>query len=293
MLARHDALVLFARLLQLDGMHRLWQRNRRRLNMTGRTVLLISAVLVIGAVLYTGSYRRQVHAQAAHGAFTVELETRNLDQPGGMVTERRTIARRTDGTEAWQSTYPTHPEIGAMGKVVHSDGTMLVMVHAAQAIQTGRETADALKMRMERLTNHPADCAYPGEHVVRGDTIEGVHVYQITNPSAATHQQPVLVTEWRAPELGCQTLRAIGVKRTPEGGGYVPYWETRVVPGSLKTSEPDSHWFAQPAGYHEMPPGEVRHTLEHSMHAQACAECASQDAAEDDAYMRSHGRLQH
>lgn len=255
-----------------------------------KTTLIASAVILAGASVFELAYVRQVHAQARHDAFTMEVVTTTYDEKaGGLETlEDRTIARRADGSEAWEVRYPQHPEWGIFSRVEMADGRAMTVWHSAQMVMTGKRTPAQLASRLDVLRNHPDNCAFGGEKVIGEKTIEGIPTYVIGPSRVGT--QAVLIKEARAPSLGCQALSDDTAKRIA-GGEYAADTQTRIVPGSLKLGEPEARFFTVPANYTEGRPSEARQKYEEILHTGACAQCAASDAKVDQRYAEAHARL--
>lgn len=211
-------------------------------------LLILSMVLGIACVVLPRSHR--AHAESSHPIavpFTLETETYSFSKgkAQGELISRDLTARRADGTTATVSTlFPGQPHQRSIRVIRYPDGRELRLADAiaAKTVESWRRD---VPRRAQLLVNPPADCVFAGwEKFIKKDTVLGHTVDMVRHGFADT--------EWRARDLGCQTIESRnGYKH---GDGLLLDGETRAV--VLKLGGPSPRLFDDGRNYAELKPSD-------------------------------------
>lgn len=247
-----------------------------------RKVIWSALVFALAAALFylgrTETFSVRAQAAITVTPFTAQLITVSYkDNSKGLVTEQRTMVRRSDGSEAIMGTSPLQPSAPAIRRIDLIDGHTGMFADWIMSKMTGRKPSKEVAARKAYLSNPPVNCVNPAggfESLLGTDTLLGLQVYKIQASKAGA---PFNTTQWRAPGLACYALRTEMFK--PDGSPYVQQYATFVQVG-----EPGSVLFDSGSTYSEMKPSEMRKTIFSRMGVDEsnCASCFS-DISKDDA----------
>jgi hypothetical protein len=137
----------------------------------------------------------------------------------------------------------------------------------------------ALQQIKQRLFNPPESCASPAETLTRSDNLENQPVAVVTHISEPLGFK---VVDWRAPALGCQSLRYTTYERQPDGSFSV---RTEGKTVTMELGEPDPALFEEPAGYREMKPSETEQALARKYHIALTTDLLRLEDIMDKAYL--------
>ncbi len=151
------------------------------------------------------------------------------------LTEQRTVAVRSDGSEVWVGTFPNKPEAGVLRKVMWSDGRAATIVE-----KLGIKMSQYLPLHLQRSREKAAtaagpDCRFGNETSGGAIEILGVKTAVSHRQSSATKRDTV----WRALEYGCAVM-AIRYEVLDQGT-----WKLQVeaVPVFFRDGEPARELF--------------------------------------------------
>lgn len=193
--------------------------------------------------------------------FVLETEVYGFENdPHGALGIKTTFARRSDG--AFVRVENVGPlKLGITGRMIRfMDGRSMTVVDAFKTKTTWSPVrADQLeRFNAQRLRGSP-DCLRVAGEVRSGhDILAGQHVVVVRNDQLGGGSYVTRETDWRAPELGCQTLTYRVEDQKPDGT-----WRllTEGRSASLRLEEPDPKLFDQGADYAEAKPSEVHRKI--------------------------------
>ncbi|HWC01077.1 MAG TPA: hypothetical protein VG672_30435 [Bryobacteraceae bacterium] len=256
---------------------------RRFLIWSASSLLLIAATYIVANHI---TYRTMAHAAVIAHPFTVEQWTYSYSSTPPQVTEKRTFARRSDGSEVTVSVHPATPKLGVIRKLEWGDGATITLADAIMAKTSSWLKREDLAAKKQRLQNPPPKCAFPGEQVIGQETLSGVSVWRVVRELPDRR-----LSEWRASEYACQAIRALGETRSPDGS-YKRQFEATLV--YLQPGEPDPLLFASGNQYKEMPPSEAKRNALRNMGLDEvkCPTCfdSNWDSEMDAAYRKRQER---
>lgn len=249
-----------------------------------KRVQILSGIAVVLVALGVFSFQKNratqtinVHASSIRVApFSAELRT---FKPDGTVTEIRTTARKSDGTEAQIFAIGNGKFVGR--RVTEVNGRMTSFFDSVAGKTTQSAAANETAFRTENLTHPPENCTYPYESYLGTETVAGFAAAKVQRKGEME------TISWRAPELNCFQVRA---RLVFKGQPFLSVEPTYVVRG-----EPDPALFATKAEYREMRPSELRKAvLKHygvRDDAAACPACDPKwDEKADASYLSSSGK---
>jgi hypothetical protein len=192
--------------------------------------------------------------------FVLETEVYGFENdPHGGLGIKTTFARRSDG--AFVRVENVGPlKLGITGRMIRfMDGRSVTVVNAFKMKTTWSPVrVDQLeRFNAQRLRGSPDCLRTAGEVRIGADTLAGQFVVVVRNDQLGGSYVR-RVTDWRAPELGCQTLK-YRVEDQKADGTWRLMTEGRLV--SLKLEEPDPKLFDQGADYAEAKPSDVHRKI--------------------------------
>jgi hypothetical protein len=218
---------------------------------------LCGASLVIALSFYGAkhaTYHIKAYAQITATPFVAETDFYEFrSNPQGNLFLKQVVARRSDGSTA-QVTSRGPIWSASMRKVTFMNGSTVAafdFVSARTSFQMKPQELAALK---EKLTNSPVDCAYRNdEQIIDRQRLFGqefiVHQHFIS-----FNQEQQRVSEWLAPQLGCEHLGYRIEAKQPDGS-YKLVTESRLI--SLEMKEPEPAFFDPAANFDEVLPSEI------------------------------------
>ena len=206
------------------------------------------------------SYARGQNVEGKVTPYVLDTEVYGFENdPHGAVGIKTTFARRSDGaTVRVESIGPL--KLGLTGRrITFMDGRSMTVVDAFRTKTTWppvRPQALA-SFNARRLRGTPNCVRSPEETVLALDRLAGQNVVVIRSELP---QGPVLrrETDWRAPDLGCQTLTYRVEDQKPDGSWWLRT-EGKLV--SLRLEEPDAKLFDDGASYTEAKPSDIEKRL--------------------------------
>jgi len=262
------------------------------MSMNSKQKSLLAVLAAAGCVLLYGLSRqltisRIAHAQVATVAFTVEQWSFGSD---GKLTESRTTARRSDGSEAVIS---HHPETAPARQILNPDGSTATFFNDFKAKWSYYKTSQERAHRAQLIQHPPVDCVeMPGaEKVLVSDPDLLYGISGLVPDDLGTKAIPVIRetgtwrhVEMRAPSLGCFPLAVIHEVKSKQD--WTPLLEVKAI--YLKIAEPDPILFARSDEYKEMKPSELRKEAlrKQGVTAEQCPTCfkSNWDVQADAAY---------
>ena len=199
------------------------------------------------------------HAQVSAVPFTIEQWTFGSD---GKLTESRTTARRSDGSEAVVSHLPAAAPIK---QITNADGSTASFVDDFKAKMSYKKTTQERARRVQIIQHPPDDCVempFSGIETVLTDPDLSYRTSQLAPDDLPVKTIPIIRQngpqrhiELRAPSLGCFPVAVIHDIQTKQGG-WVSMLEVKAI--YLKVGEPESVLFVPSDAYKEMKPSELR-----------------------------------
>ena len=204
-------------------------------------------------------------ALSAVTAFTLEMQTTAFTHSAqGEPHRRQTIAVRSDGSRSITQTILG--KIGLDGgdlsrSIKFSDGRRVTLFLSANVKNTWpRMSPEAVAQLKARQLEAPKDCLYPGWVLLGNETLEGQAVAVVTDVSEELGSK---VTEWRAPQLGCEVLRYQAYDRQTDGTFKL---QAEGKSTAFTLGEPDPALFGEPPGFREAKPTEVAQIFAEKYH---------------------------
>jgi hypothetical protein len=230
--------------------------------MKKKIVLSMAALAIVAALVFVAGRREATHvlAQVAIHVqpWTVDQVTTSwMNNPVGEIIERRTIARRSDGSEGMLSNSPHFP--GTARRVDLMDGHQGAFLDFLAAKMTGRNPAAQIAARKQYLENPPFNCIQPNDLLEGNETLNNVETFKLTHTVGAGTAQPMTITEWRSPKMSCFALKFVIAKQSD--GTRISESDTSLV----QFGEPSPIMFDTGSTYKEMSPTQLRQTLYSSM----------------------------
>lgn len=193
-----------------------------------------------------------VKAQSNYLAFTFEGQIFFYSSdPTGQLNMTRMVARRSDGTRVSVNL----PAAGrGMGDrtLFFTDGSRTDVIDALKAKTTWPpQTKDAAMFYVKRYLDPPDNCAFPGENLLAENiSVLGHSTAELSHNAVGG----LRMTMWRAPDLGCTTLKSRVDQREADGSYKLM---SLMKPVSLKIGAPDTSLFNDGSDYTEMRPSDM------------------------------------
>ena len=194
-------------------------------------------------------------------SYVLETEVYAFENdPHGEVGIKSTFARRSDGaTVRVDNSGPLKLGLTAR-RITFMDGRSVSVVDAFRTKTTWPPVRpQALASFNARRLKGTPNCVRSGEETVSAlDLVAGQNVVVIRteHPQGPTLRR---VTDWRASDLGCQTLTYRVDDQKPDGSWWLRT-EGKLV--SLRLEEPDAKLFDDGAGYTEAKPSDIEKKLQ-------------------------------
>lgn len=254
--------------------------------MSRKMLLLLSL-----AAMATFIVARQVTIRT-HAASPVTVRPFVIDQitisyasdPKGTIIEKRTTARRSDGSQAMVGLFPNRINAGLMRKIDSADGSITALFDAVKMKMTGRRTEQGVASRKQSLSSPWPNCVGPLQTLLASEQWHGltVSVVERADPNNAERR----LVERRAIELSCFL---VGLERSERGlsGEWRKTFEVRAP--HIELREPDEAFFAAGNGYQEVRPSELKRAFIESLGLTEgnCPQCfdSNWDLTADRAYL--------
>lgn len=187
----------------------------------------------------------------------------------GELASRRTVARRSDGTEAEIDVVKAGDsgEFQVLRKVEFADGSAMTLIESINSKLSGFVDRRRLDRRLQRMTSPPTDCIQGPEKVVARETLYG-HEFLVLEGSDDRAKR----RSWQSPALGCAVMQMIQEEKDAAGK-----WNrtTQVVLNRLTKGEPDPQFFVAGEKFKEMTPTEayLEAARQKGIDPDACAKC--------------------
>jgi hypothetical protein len=192
-------------------------------------------------------------AQVTVTPFTLEMQiTSFAHSPQGELHRRQTIAVRSDASRSITQTV-----LGKIGldsgdlsrSIKFSDGRRVTLFLSANVKNTWPKMGPGAVARLKARQEAPKDCVYPGSALLGRDTLESQAVAVVTDVA-----EEFKVTEWRAPQLGCEVLQYQAYEKQADGTFKL---QAEGKSTGLVLGEPDPALFDEQPGFREAKPTEV------------------------------------
>ncbi|HEV2351439.1 MAG TPA: hypothetical protein VG028_16515 [Terriglobia bacterium] len=243
----------------------------------------LAGVCFIGTRLVMRARASLLNPQAAVTPFTLKVEVMAYTHnPRGEPHRRQTIAIRSDGSRSVTETI-----LGRVGleagetawTIRFIDGRRVTMYPSLRVKSTRRLPGPAAVEQLRaQMFNPSQDCLSPDFRLDGHDTLEGQQVAIVTHTSDDLGWK---VTDWRAPELACQSLKYLSYDKQPDGT-FKLQTESKTV--SLELGEPNPALFEEPLDYQEMKPSEPQRMLAEKYHIPVSKDLQETWDASDRAY---------
>ena len=207
---------------------------------------------------FYGAKRLTIHriasAQVRVVPFLLEDDSYNFDEKAeGELFLKKVTARRSDGAVAEISTVGPVSLGKTIRKVRYPDGTSVDFFDLIAAKTSWRMTSPQLGGLKEHLQNPPPNCVHETEgspKVIGEDIILEQRVLVVqANLSMGR------MTQWKAPDLDCQTLRMRFEALQPDGSLKL---KAEGRPAALAIGEPPATMFDSGKNYRELKPSEAQ-----------------------------------
>lgn len=227
-----------------------------------RAALLILPVLALAILVFYVSQPlaiAQIDRERANVTpFILRLNNFVFDEehPSGRLIGKTVVARRADGSIVRVST-----EFGPVGMasgyksrfITFWDGRQDSIFDAVQcSVPVPPISGKALAAFHERALDPPSNCVGTGDTLLGFEMRGGVRVAKISvTPPAGSE---FVLTQWRAPDLGCAMVQATAQKRRADGS-LLMSGQNKLV--SLKLAPPDPDLFEVPSDYAKVKPSQA------------------------------------
>jgi len=223
-------------------------------------LIAVASCFYMGRLLTTDRIAR---AQGEPRPFVLETELYSfVHDPAGVLAQRRTIARRSDGSSVSVDSFGLLSLGITARKVTYIDGRSVTIVDDFRMKSTWPAVPpEQLGFFKSHVLRTPRNCVEAEDEAWVGSRMAyGVQVMIVKHEPAENSPSPdrYRITHSRAPELGCKALTYL-VEVKQDDGSWVPRTEQRVV--SLKLEEPDAQLFGDGSGYTEAKPSEIERML--------------------------------
>jgi hypothetical protein len=228
----------------------------QRLIVAALCLLALALSLELLTHICPGAYLvPSVQAQDEGAPFVLKEEIyRYSTNPAGELFQQRIQARRSDGAEVDENNVGPMNSGLMIRNVTYTDGKTVSVIDSLQIKTTRPGFPEKWVGHMQALSRMQARGCVGGNEILMGrDNISGQYVV-IVGPSPIPSPEgpdglPWQITQWRAPNLGCQTLMyQMDKKRTD--GSWQLMTKSKVV--SLTVGEPDPQLFSDPSTYTEL-----------------------------------------
>ena len=259
-----------------------------------RTIFAIASLACIAAALFYTGHRGTLRVQAQSAIhvtpFTVEQITVSYEKdPAGVITEQRTLSRRSDGSQAMMGSHPGWLGAPPLRRIDLLDGHTGSFADWLKGKMTGYSPAKAVAARKSYLQSPPAGCVDSSDRRLVGNArVNGLDTYQVVQTVGAGAPQGLTITEWRSPVLSCYSLQL----EILHGGSTSPY--LRMYTSFVQLGDPSPIMFDTSPTYTEMKPSEFRKALFTSMGVTegACPTCFTDDLSKvDETYLHQQSPL--
>jgi hypothetical protein len=244
--------------------------------------VLLSLAVLGGSVLFVTrrlTINRVASAQVVARPFTLEQITLTFqNNPAGEVANKRVLAVRADGSEAYLETVAGGR--GIARRLRMADGTYAGIVDFIQAKMTGYLRKDEMAHMKSLWTNPPRDCVFPGSDTLVGhEKLFGIDAAIVR---VEYRNRAIRKTHWRFPEFACTMVRSVLEERQADGT-YRLVSETRPV--VFGQGEPDARLFERSDRYKEMPPSDLKREAlaKLGVTPETCPECYKNNMSPSDA----------
>lgn len=217
------------------------------------SVPLVIALSFYGAKHAT--FHIKAYAQISATPFVAETDVYEFrSHPQGNLFLKQVVARRSDGSTA-EVTTKGPIWSASMRKVTFMSGSTVSVFDFISAKTTFQMKPQELAVLKQKLTNSPVDCIYRGDaQIIDRQILFGQQFIVQQHLLSPSSRQQVRVTEWLAPQLGCEHLGYRTEVEQPDGS-YKLQTEARLV--SLEMKEPPPAFFDPAANFEEVLPSEV------------------------------------
>lgn len=250
----------------------------------GRSLLV---VVIVSSFGLSRKLTTQVLTNPDSGAVIPFVLKEQLESvPKGKVFNLVTIARRSDGAYA-RSEYLRPMEQGyTVRSIRYIDGEIVTISEQLGMKTTGpRESDEQVAHATVRLFRPPANCQPNGTEDVKGfGAVSGQRVAIVSQPwrpSVTSPLDKMQITNFRAPQLGCETLEYSVEVAHPDGTRYI-LDKARVV--SLTLGDPDESLFEVSPTLTEVLPSEMWRRYAEIRGVSPTPQEAETWAREDEAY---------
>ena len=227
-------------------------------------VSLVIALSFYGAKHAT--FHIKAYAQITATPFVAETDVYEFPaNPQGTLFLKSVVARRSDGSTA---------EVGSKApiwnasvrKITFMNGSTVSVYDFVSAKTSFQMKSQELAALKNRITNSPVDCVNRRDvQVIDRQALFGqqfivqqhsVHLKGQTFPGvpAGTLAEESRMTEWLAPQLGCERL-GYRFEAKQLDGSYRLITEARLI--SLEMKEPEPAFFDPAANFEELLPSEI------------------------------------
>ena len=229
---------------------------------TGKTAGIVrwGVALSLGVVITfyiskSAVIRHIAKAQTPATPFTLTVEGYDFQESvEGKLFLKKTVAMRSDGATVLLQNIggPVGLQLGDVSrKIQFTDGQRLTIFDSVATFTKWPLPPELTIARIKEATlRPPANCVFPNPNK------------SLVGHEAVMNHDAVMVrttigkgrfTQWRAPDLQCETLRSQSEDQQPDGSFKLV---AEVKPISLVIGEPNPHLFEVPANYTSVTPSE-------------------------------------
>jgi len=229
-------------------------RDTGGITMKKNKIVVVSLTVVISFVAGRWIYHRlnsPSSAQATQGiqSFTLQQDVFAFARkPAGELTSRRTLARRTDGSESQVDVVRVGEteEFQILRKVEFADGAAMTLIDSINGKLSGFVDGRRLDRRLQKMTSPPRDCLEGTETVVGRETLFGEPFLVVEGADGRGRRRT-----WKSMRLGCTWVQLLQEQKNSAGG-----WDRQllVVLTGFNLNEPEPQLFAAGEKYKEMTP---------------------------------------